>query len=128
MKYLGMTITKNIIRREDINISNCIAHMKKSLSHWLTRDLTIFGHFIISVILSKAEGISKVIHPSHSLYVSSNTIRKANSVGFQFLWRNKTHYIKRSQLVKEYDVGSIKALDFESVVVSFKISWLKAYL
>ena len=58
MKYLGMTITKNIIRREDINISNCIAHMKKSLSHWLTRDLTIFGHFIISVILSKAEGIS----------------------------------------------------------------------
>ena len=36
--------------------------------------------------------------------------------------------MKRSQLVKEYDVGGIKALDFESVVVSFKIKWLKVYL
>lgn len=98
--------------------------MKKSLSHWLTRDLTIFGR----VILFKAEGISKLIYPCHSLFVSSNNIRKVNSVIFQFIWRNKTHYIKRSQLVKEYDKGGVKALDFESMVGTFRINWIKAYL
>lgn len=38
VKYLGLTISKNVIRGEDTNISNRIINMKKSLSHWLTRD------------------------------------------------------------------------------------------
>ncbi len=42
--------------------------------------------------------------------------------------KNKTHYIKRPQLAKEYDKGGIKALEFEPVVWTFKIKWLKAYL
>lgn len=78
--------------------------MKKSLSHWLIRDLTIFGR----TILSKAEGISKLIYPCHSVYISSDNIKKANTLIFQFLWRNKTHYIRRTQLVKDYDKGGIK--------------------
>lgn len=79
VKYLGLTISKNLIRREDTNISNCIEDLKKSLSHWLTRDLTIFGR----TTLSKGEGISKLIYPCHSLYISSKNINKANSVIFQ---------------------------------------------
>lgn len=124
VKYLGITISKNLVRREDLNITKCTTDMKKSLSHWLTRDLTILGR----VVLSKAEGISKLIYPCQSLYVSSNNIKKVNSIIFQFLWNNKTHYIKRSQLVKEYDKGGIKALEFESMVGTFKLNWLKAYL
>ncbi len=64
IKYLGLLISKNLIRREDTNISNRILDMKESLSHWLTRDLTIFGR----ITLSKAEGISKLIYPCHSSY------------------------------------------------------------
>lgn len=70
VKYLGLTLSTNLIRREDINISNSIVNVKKSLNHCLTRDLTIFGR----VTLSKAEGISKLIYPCHSLYISSNNI------------------------------------------------------
>lgn len=124
VKYLGLTISKNLIRREDTNISNRIMDMKKSLCHWLTRDLTIFGR----TTLSKGEGISKLIYPCHSLYISSKNINKANSVIFQFLWRNKTHYIKRSRLVKEYDKGGIKAPEFESMVGTFRINWIKSCL
>ena len=98
--------------------------MKKSLSHWLTRDLTIFGR----IIFSKAEGISKLIHPCHSLFVSNSNIKKANSVIFQFIWRNKTHYIKRSQLVREYGKGGVRAPDFEALVGTFRINWIKSYL
>lgn len=124
VKYLGIVISKNMSRREDNNICNRIVDMKKSLSRWLTRDITIFGR----VILSKAEGISKLIYPCHSLYVSPQNIRKANSIIFQFLWKNKTHYIKRSQLVKDYEKGGVRALDFESMIGTFKINWLRACL
>jgi len=63
VKYLGIVLSKNAIRREDVNFSNRLIDAKKALSRWLTRDLTIFGR----VTLSKTEGISKVIYPCHSL-------------------------------------------------------------
>lgn len=69
-----------------------------------------------------------MIYPCHSLYVSPQNIKKANSVIIQLLWKNKTHYIKRLPLVKDYDTGGVKALDFESVVGTFKMNWLKACL
>ncbi|KAF3851853.1 hypothetical protein F7725_005208 [Dissostichus mawsoni] len=106
VKYLGITFSKNYIRREDLNICNRITDMKKSLS----------------------QGISKLIYPCHSCFVSSANIKKANSIIFHFLWKNKTHYIKKSQLVKEYEKGGIKALDFESMIGTIKIKWLKAFL
>lgn len=53
-------------------------------------------------------------------------INKANTVIFQFMWWNKTHYIRRSQLVKEYDKGGIKAPEFESVVGTFRMNWIKS--
>lgn len=80
VKYLGITISKNPIRRQDVNIANRIIDTENTLSHWLTRDLTVFGR----VLLSKAEGISKLSYPCHSLYVSSSNISKANSVLFHF--------------------------------------------
>ncbi len=123
VKYLGLTISKDVRRIEEVNIEKCVVDMTKYLSHWLTRDLTVFGR----VILSKAEGVSNVIYPCHSLFISNNNIRKANSVLFQFLWRNKTHDFKRSQLVKEYNNGGLKALEFEALIGSFRINWLTSF-
>ena len=117
-------MSKNVVKREDNNITNRVLDMEKSLSRWLTRDLTIFGRNL----LTKAEGISKVIYPCHSMYISPKNVKKANSIIFHFLWKNKTHYIKRSQLVREYEMGGINALDFESMVGTFKTKWLKAFL
>ncbi len=39
VKYLGLTISKNVRRLEEVNIEKRVVDMKKSLSHWLTRDL-----------------------------------------------------------------------------------------
>lgn len=122
VKYLGIVVTRN--RREEANITNRVEDMKKRLSHWLLWDLSIFGRALIS----KAEGLSKCIYPSNSLYISPKPMKAANSVIFNFLWRNKTHYIRKSQLVKEYKSGGLNALEFESLVGTFKINWLKACL
>lgn len=62
------------------------------------------------------------------MYVPPYTIKKVNSIIYNFIWRNKTHYVKKSQLVKERNKGGLKTLDFEAMVGVFKINWVKACL
>ncbi len=44
---------------------------------------------------------------------------------FKFIWKNKTHYLRKSQLVRDYENGGLRAMDFESVIAAFRIKWLK---
>ncbi len=128
VKYLGLKMFKeihtSIHTRELVNIEERIDSMKKSLNHWLMRDLSIMGR----ILLTKAEGISKLIYPCCSLYVSPQLIKKVNSILFNFIWKNKTHYIKKSQMIKEYNNGGLKASEFESMVGVLKLNWIKMYL
>ncbi|KAI2647901.1 LINE-1 retrotransposable element ORF2 protein [Labeo rohita] len=101
VKYLGIHLSKNLATRESKNITEKIEEVKRSLNLWLTRDLTILGRNL----LSKSEGISKLIYPSYSLYISSQNIRKANTIIYQFIWRG------------------LKTIDFESVVGVFRVNW-----
>ncbi len=123
VKYLGLTITKDIKLREK-NFHEKLKSMEKTLNHWLTRDLSIFGRNI----LSKAEGISKLVYPCQSLFIPPQNIKKANSIIYNFIWRNKTHYVKKSQLVKNIKKGGLNTLDFESMVGMFRTNWIKTFL
>ncbi len=58
----------------------------------------------------------------------SSTDKKVNSILFNFIWKNKTHYIKKSQMIKEYNNGGLKASEFESMVGVLKLNWIKMYL
>uniref|UniRef100_A0A3P9IPY3 Reverse transcriptase domain-containing protein n=1 Tax=Oryzias latipes TaxID=8090 RepID=A0A3P9IPY3_ORYLA len=124
VKYLGIKLIRDEKEREEINIMEKLNQMQKSFNHWLIRDLTIFGRNL----LSKSEGISKLIYPCQSLYINPKNVKKINSVIFKFIWRNKTHYIRKSQLIKEYNLGGIKTTDFESMIGTFRIKWLKDFM
>lgn len=92
VKYLGIKLLKETKIRDEENINEKIENMKKKLNLWLMRDLSIFGRNL----LSKPEGISKLIYPCSSMYVSPKNIKKANSIIYNFIWRNKTHYVKKN--------------------------------
>ena len=100
--------------------------MKKTLNHWLARDLSIFGRNI----LSKAEGVSKLVYPCQSLFVAPQIIKRANSIIYNIyiFMRNKSHYIKKSQIVKKVSKGGLNTLDFESMIEMFRVNWIKAFL
>lgn len=106
------------------NITERATEITKTLNHWLTRDLTILGRNL----LSKSEGVSKLVFPSYSLYISPQNIKKTNTIIYNYIWRNKTHYIKKSQLVKELKKGGLKKIDYECMIGVFRINWLKAFL
>lgn len=85
---MGIYITKDIKNRESKNIKEKIDDMSKALNHCLSRDITIFGRNL----LSKSEGISKMVYPSYSLYITPQNIKKTNSITYHFIWHNKTLY------------------------------------
>lgn len=84
-------MSKDRNKREQLNIEVKRESMKKSLKHWLMRDLSILGR----ILLTKAEGLSKLVYPCQSLYVPPHIIKKVNSIIFYFIWKNKTHNLKK---------------------------------
>ncbi len=50
------------------------------------------------IILSKTEGLSRLLYPAISLEVPNNIIKEVDKNLFNFIWRNRTHYIKKMYL------------------------------
>ena len=100
--------------------------MKKAESRfnqWLQRDLSLRGR----VLLSKAEGISRLIYAASSLALDSKTIKKIDQMLFNFLWKNRIHYIRKSVVINSRKNGGLDFLDFGSLNNVFKINWLKSF-
>lgn len=121
--YLGITITKDQQKRSSMNFNPIIQKTKKKLNQWLSRDLSLRGR----VLLSKAEGISHLTYASLSLYIDDKLITEIDKLLLNFLWKNRTHHMKKSVLMNEYESGGLNFLDFCTLNNTFKINWLKNF-
>jgi len=41
--------------------------------------------------------------------------RSVDKILFNFIWKNKIHYVKKSVIMNTYDKGSLNFLDFSSL-------------
>jgi len=121
VKYLGIHVCKNIIVRQDLNFSNRIQKTKSIFNCWLQRDLSVLGR----VLLSKAEGLSRFVYPSLSLFVKDSIANQVNKTFLDFIWKNKSHRLKKNVLSNPKEKGGLEILDFIDVVNTFKVNWLK---
>lgn len=124
VKYLGITISKDHKVLEKVNISDNVDKCKTILNKWLQRDITIFGR----ILLTKMDSLSRFIYPAYSLSISNKVIKTINSLNFNFIWRNKCHYISKDDLVKPYIEGGGNAIDFDIMNGVLKLKWLKSFL
>ncbi len=67
-------------------------------------------------------------YTAQSLFVDKSTCKTINDVLIQFLWKNKTHYIRKSVILNSYNKGGLNFINFDSLNNTFKINWLKQYL
>ncbi len=65
---------------------------RKVLNHWLQRDLSLKRR----VLLTEAEGISRLSYAAQSISVDKHTCKLIDGMLTKFLWKNKIHYIKIS--------------------------------
>ena len=90
LTYLGITITKDQKSRGLLNFNPLIKknpEVAKSM-----RDLSLKGR----VLITKAEGISRLTYGALSLYLDSKISKEIDQMLFNFLWRNRTHYITKT--------------------------------
>lgn len=121
VKYLGITISKDVERTE---IEKKIEKCKLVMNSWLQRDITIFGR----ILLSKIESLSRLIYPGFSLPISSRKIKAINKLNFDFIWRKKYHYIRKNDIIREYEDGGLKAIDFDIMNGVLKLKWLQSFV
>lgn len=121
VKYLGITISKDVERTE---IEKKIEKCKLVMNSWLQRDITIFGR----ILLSKIESLSRLIYPGFSLPISSRKIKAINKLNLDFIWRKKYHYIRKNDIIREYEDGGLKAIDFDIMNGVLKLKWLQSFV
>uniref|UniRef100_A0A3B1J8J0 Reverse transcriptase domain-containing protein n=1 Tax=Astyanax mexicanus TaxID=7994 RepID=A0A3B1J8J0_ASTMX len=123
VKYLGILICKDKAVSEKNNMHNNIEKCKLILNKWIPRDITIFGR----TLLTKMDSLSRLIYPASSLAMPPDIIKAINKINFNFVWKNKCHYIRREDMVKNYEEGGVKVIDFSSMNGVLKLNWLRAF-
>uniref|UniRef100_A0A8C7XZI9 Reverse transcriptase domain-containing protein n=1 Tax=Oryzias sinensis TaxID=183150 RepID=A0A8C7XZI9_9TELE len=121
VKYLGILITKDQQARSSLNFNPIIEKTQRKLNQWLSRDLSLRGR----ILLSKAEGISRLTYAALALHVDDEIIKEIDKMLFNFIWKNRTHYLRKNVLMNSYDKGGLNFLDFYTLNNTFKINWLK---
>lgn len=123
--YLGVQIVKDRKLRDTLNLTPIIEKTQKVLNHWLQRDSPLQKG---RVLIIKAEEISRLIYAAQSLSVNNSICKSVDRMLSNFLWKNKTHYMRKSVVLNEYDKGGLNFIDFSSLNNTFKIKWIKQCL
>jgi len=89
--YLGIKICKDEKERGQLNFQSVVKKVKNRFNLWLMRDLSLNGR----ILLSKTECLSRLLYPAISLEVPNNIIKEVDKNLFNFIWRNRSHYLKK---------------------------------
>ena len=98
--------------------------MKKIMSSWSARNLTLLG----KIAILKSLVVSQIVYLLSSLPSPPGVIKEINCLLYDFLWDSKGDKIKRTEMINEYNKGGLKMIDLQSFNELLKIKWIKGYL
>ena len=120
IKVLGMYISHDCDKNNNLNFFLKIQKMETKLNIWLCRDLTLIGR----TLLSKTLGISKLVYTTSMLTVPQEVIKRVQMKLFNFLWKNKKDKVKREVLYQEMRKGGLNFPNFSITVKALRLSWI----
>ena len=121
---LGVLFSTSEINESSINFREKIEKMKKIMSSWSARNLTLLG----KIAILKSLVVSQIVYLLSSLPSPPGVIKEINCLLYDFLWDSKGDKIKRTEMINEYNKGGLKMIDLQSFNESLKIKWIKGYL
>ena len=107
-----LLLEKNFIERLD--------SIKKLTRIWSSRGLYIYG----KITLIKSLLIPKFVYVSSLIPTPQEFVSQLNQLLFQFLWNGPDKVTRRSA-INEYSNGGLKMIDFDSMIISLRLAWLK---
>ena len=123
IKVLGIYFCMDPQSQERVNYKEILSKIKKLLTWWKQRDLTLMG----KVQLVKTFVISKLIYVSSLTPVPLWAFEEINNLIFEFLWKGKDK-IKRAVIILNYNKGGLKMPDFKLFIRTQRIMWAKRLL
>ena len=125
-KILG-TIFSNTKEAGDVNENwkERIEKLKKTLTLWSRRDLTIIGR--IQII--KTFGISLFLHLMQSIALPNSAIEEITQIFYKFLWAKKftdekfKDKIKRNVINSSKEIGGLNMINIQNFQTSCFLAW-----
>ena len=77
--------------------------MKKIMSSWSARNLTLLG----KIAILKSLVVSQIVYLLSSLPSPPGVIKEINCLLYDFLWDSKGDKIKRTEMINEYNKGGL---------------------
>ena len=124
IKVLGAFLSYNPDKNFELNFLSRFRRMKTKLNLWLSRDLTLYGNFL----LAKALGVSQLIYIASMLSVPETLIKSVQTQLFSFLLNNKKDKIKRLVMYQPLANGGINFINFATMVKSLRLAWISRIL
>ena len=113
--------TYNLELSDKKNFFEKLGSLKKTLSIWSRRDLSIYGR--INIV--KTLALSKLVFISSVMETPKNFATEVNKIVFDFIWKQKPAKIKKTTLIKKKSDGGLGIKDFVLFDKALKLKILK---
>ena len=124
-KVLGIIFSTDLSEVVEKNYEGLANKIKRTLSLWRRRYLTIFG----KVTVIKTLALSKLTYYLINLpRPPNNFLEKITQECFNFIWNGKRDRIKRKIMVKKVEDGGVEMIDINSFEKALKLTWMKRIL
>ena len=123
--FLGVHFDTNLEEMVKQNYDKSFQAMKKMISNWKKRNLTVLGRVVVikSLVLPKLSYMAQMLPNPDKEY-----IKQVNDMFFKYVWNDKPDRIKRNQFVQNYENGGVKMPDVESHINALKINWIRRFI
>jgi len=120
IKALGVYFTYDQKLLKEKNFIERLDSIKKLINIWPSRGLSIYG----KVTKIKSFLIPKFVYICFLPTTPREILNKLNQLLFKFLWKG-TGKVTRMSVINNYENGTLKMIDLESMVKSLSLAWLK---
>jgi len=121
VKTLGLWLSTNSEESTLLNYKEKIEKIRKILSCWKYRRLTLLG----KITVLKSLAASQLVYLLSPLQSDYNVINEIDKLFYQFLWNGRGDKIKRKVMINDYRDGGLKMIDLISFNKSLKATWVK---
>ena len=122
IKILGTYFGYDVRQKDNLNFRETSKSIKKSVSLWKWRDLSLLGR----IEIVKAFAIPKFMFRASVISTSKELIKEVNSILCSFIWNGKDK-VKRHALISDIEMGGLKMLDIDLMISPKRIICLKNF-
>ena len=122
-KILGIYFTYDEKLRDKLNFDSTLESVRKLLTQWKRRGLTIMG----KIQVLKSLIIPKFLYRLTNISSSGGIIKEINKIMYHFIWNGKDK-IKRSAIINDIENGGLRMTHLETAIQAQRIMFLKRYV